>query len=64
MAKKRVKIKAAPRRPERAEQLRAAPRALVGRDAEARDVRPRREDASVEDPLGDWPQTTQNGDER
>jgi hypothetical protein len=64
MAKKRGRKKAAARRPERAEELRAAPRALLGRDAGAREVRPPREDASVEDPLGDWPEVTDNGEQR
>lgn len=38
------------------EELRAAPRAQLGRDDEARAYRPREDDASVEDPLGDWPE--------
>jgi hypothetical protein len=38
------------------EDLRAAPRAQLGRDEEARAYRPREDDASVEDPLGDWPE--------
>lgn len=44
------------RRPARAEELAAEPRALLGRDEDARAVRPRKDDASVEDPLGDWPE--------
>jgi hypothetical protein len=27
-----------------------------GRDEDARAVRPRKDDASVQDPLGDWPE--------
>lgn len=38
------------------EDLRAASRAQLGRDEEARAYRPRADDASVEDPLGDWPE--------
>jgi hypothetical protein len=38
------------------EDLGAASRAQVGRDEEARPPRPREVDASVEDPLGDWPE--------
>lgn len=64
MAKKRGKRKTGSRPPGRAEELRAAPRALLGRDAGARAVRPPREDASVEDPLGDWPEVTDNGEHR
>ena len=37
------------------EELRAASPAQLGPDAEARRYRPSEEDASVEDPLGDWP---------
>ena len=44
------------RRPARPEELAAEPRALLGRDEDARAVRPRKDDASVEDPLGDWPE--------
>jgi len=44
------------RRPARAEELAAGPRALLGRDEDARAVRPRKDDASVQDPLGDWPE--------
>jgi hypothetical protein len=44
------------RRPPRAEELAAEPRALLGRDEDARAVRPRKDDASVHDPLGDWPE--------
>ena len=38
------------------EDLNAASRALLGRDGNARAVRPPPEDASVEDPLLDWPE--------
>ena len=46
---------AAPAARER-EDLRAASRAQLGADEQARRYRPREEDASVEDPLGDWPE--------
>ena len=36
--------------------LDAAARAQLGRDEQARPYRPREDDASVEDPLGDWPE--------
>lgn len=36
-------------------ELKEASRAQVGEDAERRPYRPREEDASVEDPLQDWP---------
>lgn len=53
----RVKnVRVAGRRPARAEELAAEPRALLGRDEDARAVRPRKDDASVQDPLGDWPE--------
>ena len=37
-------------------ELNAASRAQVGPDEEKRPYRPERDDASVEDPLRDWPQ--------
>jgi hypothetical protein len=40
--------------PER-DDLDAAARAQLGREQQARPYRPREDDASVEDPLGDWP---------
>ena len=49
-------MRGAGRRPVRADELAAEPRALLGRDENARAVRPRKDDASVEDPLGDWPE--------
>lgn len=55
-ARPRAQARGAGRRPARAEELGAGPRALLGRDEEARAVRPRKDDASVEDPLGDWPE--------
>jgi hypothetical protein len=55
-AKRRTKAGGAGRRPARAEELSASPQALLGRDEDVRAVRPRRDDASVEDPLGDWPE--------
>jgi hypothetical protein len=36
-------------------ELKAAGRAQLGRDEERRPYRPREEDASIEDPLQDWP---------
>ncbi len=36
--------------------LNAASRAQMGRDEETRPPRPREDDASIEDPLGDWPE--------
>jgi hypothetical protein len=39
-----------------ADELGASSRALLGEDADARKMRPQREDASVEDPLRDWPE--------
>ena len=36
--------------------LNAASRAQLGRDPERRAYRPQPEDASVQDPLGDWPE--------
>jgi len=36
--------------------LNEASRAQLGRDAEKRPYRPRKSDASVEDPLKDWPE--------
>lgn len=38
------------------EDLNKASRALLGKDEETREVRPQPEDASVEDPLRDWPE--------
>ena len=54
--RRRAKTRGAGRRPARAEELSASPRALLGRDEDERAVRPRKDDASVEDPLGDWPE--------
>jgi hypothetical protein len=55
-SQRRTKARGAVRRPARAEELAAEPRALLGRDEEARAVRPPKDDASVQDPLGDWPE--------
>jgi hypothetical protein len=55
-SKRRASVRSASRRLARGEELGAAPRALLGRDEESRAVRPRKDDASVEDPLGDWPE--------
>ena len=38
------------------DELGAESRAQLGRDEEARPYRRREDDASVEDPLGDWPE--------
>lgn len=48
----------APRAPnDAAEELNAAGRALLGREEKPRGMRPEpRDDASVEDPLLDWPE--------
>jgi len=58
--RRRTKRRATGRRPQGApatrRDLNAASRALLGKDEEARAVRPPREDASVEDPLQDWPE--------
>jgi hypothetical protein len=52
LKKKKQKAKPQPRpRPE----LKEAGRAQLGPDEERRRYRPRAEDASVEDPLEDWP---------
>jgi hypothetical protein len=40
----------------RRDDLDAVSRAQLGRDEQARAYRPREDDASVEDPLGDWPE--------
>jgi hypothetical protein len=63
MVKKRVRKvrKQPPRRDEpragtQADELGASSRALLGEDADARKMRPEREDASIEDPLRDWPE--------
>jgi hypothetical protein len=59
-SKRKLKRRAAgagpARRPARDEELGAASRALLGRDDEARAVRRPRDDASVQDPLNDWPE--------
>ncbi|HEX9182982.1 MAG TPA: hypothetical protein VF876_06955 [Burkholderiales bacterium] len=55
-SKRRASVRSASRRLARGEELGAEPRALLGRDEDARAVRPRKVDASVEDPLGDWPE--------
>jgi len=38
------------------DELNKASRALLGEDSGARAMRPAPEDASVQDPLGDWPE--------
>ena len=53
--KKRRKKKPAPQTPARPE-LKEASRAQLGPDEEKRPYRPRQDDASVEDPLEDWPE--------
>ena len=54
MKKQKRKLKAKPPPPRRPE-LNQASRAQLGPDAEKRPYRPREDDASVEDPLQDWP---------
>ena len=51
-AKRRPLHEPRPARPE----LNAASRAQLGRDAERRAYRPQPDDASVQDPLRDWPE--------
>ncbi len=51
-AKRRVLRESRPGQPE----LNAAGRAQLGRDAERRAYRPQPDDASVQDPLRDWPE--------
>jgi hypothetical protein len=53
--KKRRKKKPVPQTPARPE-LKEASRAQLGPEDETRPYRPRQDDASVEDPLEDWPQ--------
>ena len=55
-AQRRARGRGTNRRRARGEELAAEPRALLGRDEDARAVRPLKDDASVEDPLGDWPE--------
>lgn len=55
MKKRKRKLKAKPPPPRRPE-LNEAGRALLGRDEEKRPYRPRADDASIEDPLHDWPE--------
>ena len=55
MKRKKKPRKAAAQTPEHPE-LKEESRALLGRDEEKRPYRPREEDASVEDPLKDWPE--------
>jgi hypothetical protein len=55
MKKRKRKLKAKPPPPRRPE-LNEAGRAQLGPDAEKRPYRPRDEDASIEDPLHDWPE--------
>lgn len=50
-SRKASKPRTGPPRPE----LNAASRAQLGNDRQARDYRPKEDDASVEDPLRDWP---------
>jgi len=53
MKRKRKRKPPAQRQPQPA--LNEASRAQLGPDEERRPYRPRDEEASVEDPLGDWP---------
>ena len=50
--KKKQRVPQTPPQPE----LNEAGRAQLGRDEEKRAYRPREDDASVEDPLKDWPE--------
>lgn len=50
--RKASKPRTGPPRPE----LNAASRAQLGSDRDAREYRPKEDDASVEDPLRDWPE--------
>ena len=52
---KRRKPKRSRAEPAARPELKAAGRAQLGRDDERRPYRPRAEDASIEDPLQDWP---------
>ena len=54
--KKKKKPKKPPVQTRPRPELNEASRALLGRDEEKRPYRPRADDASVEDPLKDWPQ--------
>lgn len=53
--KKRRKKSPAPPPPRPQPELNQSSRAQLGPDAEQRPYRPREDDASVEDPLQDWP---------
>jgi hypothetical protein len=55
--KRKKKQKRKPEAPPRPE-LNEASRAQLGPDEEKRPYRPRKSDASVEDPLEDWPRDT------
>jgi hypothetical protein len=55
-AERRRLLRPAKAPPARRDGLRAVSRAQLGRDEEARPYRLREDDASVEDPLGDWPE--------
>ena len=54
MNKKRKKVR--PQTRPQPDDLNQAGRAQLGPDEEKRPYRPRKEDASVEDPLEDWPE--------
>jgi hypothetical protein len=54
-ARKAKKARPAPAPAPRPE-LNAASRAQLGNDRDTRAYRPKEDDASVEDPLGDWPE--------
>jgi len=55
MKKRKRKVEAKPPPPPRRPELNKASRAQLGPDEEKRPYRPRADDASVEDPLKDWP---------
>jgi hypothetical protein len=54
--RKARKAKKARAEPVQHPELKAASRAQLGNDRDARAYRPKADDASVEDPLGDWPE--------
>lgn len=53
--KRKRKHKPAPAQTRERPELDEVSRAQLGRDEEQRPYRPREDDASIEDPLNDWP---------
>ena len=53
--KRKRKHKPAPAQTRERPELDEVSRAQLGRDEEQRPYRPRQDDASIEDPLNDWP---------